>query len=138
MALYLQIETCFVHCIFVKKKFQAEEVSFYDQYIEVLGDIKSIISDEKAFGNIDTLGIVAIKAQDEFKKSRDKMMNAVGKKVDKTNSDGHRLIQNAAPGVSGTSIMEKDLAVMNDLWNSLKSAIADRQRKQHEKSTNPL
>ena len=118
-------------------------MSFYDQYIEVLGDIKSIISDEKAFGTIDTLGIEAIKAQDEFKKSQDKRMKAVGKKVDKTNSDGHRLIQNAAPGVSGTSIMEKDLAVMNDLWNSLKSVIADRQRKQPEKSTsetvaNPL
>ena len=117
-----------------------DEISaFYDQYIiqgdiiEVLNDIKSIIRDEKLFGTID---MEDIKAQEKLKKSQDKKIEAVGKKVDKTNREGQNLIQSASVSAEvSTSIMEKEMALMNDLWNSLMSAIADRDRKQPKKST---
>ena len=77
-----------------------------------------------------------IKAQEKLKKSQDKKIEAVGKKVDKTNREGQNLIQSASVSAEvSTSIMEKEMALMNDLWNSLMSAIADRDRKQPEKST---
>ena len=117
-----------------------DEISaFYNQYIiqgdiiEVLNDIKSIIRDEKLFGTID---MEDIKAQEKLKKSQDKKIEAVGKKVDKTNREGQNLIQSASvSGEVNTSITEKEMALMNDLWNSLMSAIADRDRKKPEKST---
>merc|ERR1719278_736483 len=80
--------------------------AFYDQFDKLMNDINSVIAEEKSFGAVD----------------------AVGKEVDKTNRGGQGLIQSAAPGVN-TGIMEKDLEKLNDLWNSLKSAIADRERK---------
>merc|ERR1719278_2300529 len=80
--------------------------AFYDQFDKLMNDINSVIAEEKSFGAV----------------------GAVGKEVDKTNRGGQGLIQSAASGVN-TSIMEKDLEKMNDLWNSLKSAIADRERK---------
>ena len=117
-----------------------DEISaFYNQYIiegdiiEVLNDIKSIIRDEKLFGTID---MEDIKAQEKLKKSQDKKIEAVGKKVNKTNREGQNLIQSASVfGEVSTSITEKEMALMNDLWNSLMSAIADSNRKKPEKST---
>ena len=132
---------CTYHIFFVQQFSQADdEISaFYNQYIiqgdiiEVLNDIKSIIRDEKLFGTID---MEDIKAQEKLKKSQDKKIEAVGKKVDKTNREGQNLIQSASvSGEVSTSITEKEMALMNDLWNSLMSAIADRDRKQPEKST---
>ena len=38
------------------------------------------------------------------------------------------LIQSVSSGVN-TSVMEKDLEAMNDLWNSLKQSLAERERK---------
>ena len=99
--------------------------AFYDQYNGVMNDIQTVIKEEKAFGAVGE-DIETIKAhQKEFKEFYRRVVEAVGNEVDKTNQGGQRLIQNAAPGVN-TSIMAKDLENMNDLWNSLKSAIADR------------
>ena len=102
--------------------------AFYDQYSKVMNDIESVISEEKSFGAVGG-DSAAIKAQQEqFKQFQKRVVDAVGKEVDKTNRGGQGLIQSAASGVN-TGIMEKDLEKMNDLWNSLKSAIADRERK---------
>ena len=106
-------------------------LTFYDQYNVVINDIQTVIKEEKAFGVVGG-DIETIKAhQNEFKEFCRRVVEAVGKEVDKTNQDGQKLIQNAAPGVN-TSIMAKDLEKMNDLWNSLKDAIADRKHTLHQ------
>merc|ERR1719264_1594624 len=48
--------------------------------------------------------------------------------VEKCNRGGQGLIQSSASGVN-TSAMEGDLEKMNELWNSLKQALAERERK---------
>merc|ERR1712228_1052602 len=66
--------------------------------------------------------------QEEFKQFQIKVVNAVSKEVEKSNRSGQGLIQSAASGVN-TNVMEKDLEKMNDLWNSLKQSLAERERK---------
>jgi len=102
--------------------------AFYDQYQGVIGDIQQVIQEEKSFGSVGG-DIDSIKAQqEEFKNFQKQVVDVVGKEVDKTNKGGQGLIQSAASGVN-TSILEKDLEKMNDLWNSLKKSMADREKK---------
>jgi dystonin len=102
--------------------------AFYDQYNGVVTDIQEVIKEEKGFGAVGG-DIGTIKAQQEaFKAFQKRVVDAVGKEVDKTNRGGQGLIQSAASGVN-TGVMEKDLEKLNDLWNSLKSSIADRERR---------
>ena len=101
---------------------------FYDHYNGVMTDIQEVIKEEKNFGAIGG-DIETIKRQQaEFKNFQKRVVEAVGKEVEKTNRGGQGLIQSAASGVN-TSGIEKDLEKMNELWNSLKSAIADRERR---------
>ncbi|XP_059089195.1 microtubule-actin cross-linking factor 1-like isoform X2 [Tigriopus californicus] len=102
--------------------------AFYDLYSGVMGDIQEVINEERAFGAIGG-DIDSIKQQqEEFKNFQRRVVEAVGKEVEKTNRNGQSLIQSAASGVN-TSTIEQDLEKMNDLWNSLKQNIADRDRK---------
>ena len=67
--------------------------AFYDQYSKVLNDIESVISEEKSFGAVGG-DSAAIKAQQEqFKQFQKRVVDAVGKEVDKTNRGGQGLIQ---------------------------------------------
>ena len=102
--------------------------AFYDHYGGVIDDIQEVIREEKNLGSIagDTATIKS--QQEEFKQFQLKIVNVVSKEVDKSNRSGQGLIQSAASGVN-TGIMEKDLEAMNDLWNSLKQALAERERK---------
>jgi DNA repair exonuclease SbcCD ATPase subunit len=106
------------------KKVQA----FYDHYSSVMNDIEEVIREEKNLGSVagDT---ETIKSQlNEFKQFQVKVVASVAKEVEKSNRSGQGLIQSAASGVN-TSVMEKDLEKMNELWNSLKNALAERERK---------
>ena len=102
--------------------------AFYDHYGGVMDDIQEVIREEKNLGSIagETESIKS--QQEEFKQFQIKVVNAVSKEVEKSNRSGQGLIQSAASGVN-TSVMEKDLEAMNDLWNSLKQAMAERERK---------
>ena len=106
------------------KKVQA----FYDHYEHVMNDIHEVINEERNLGAVagDTETIKQQQAQ--FKQFQSKIVSAVGKEVDKSNRGGQGLIQSAASGVN-TSGMENDLEKMNELWNSLKQALAERERK---------
>ena len=106
------------------KKVQA----FYDHYESVINDIQEVIREEKNLGAVagDTETIKS--QQNQFKQFQAKVVSAVGKEVDKSNRSGQGLIQSAASGVN-TSGMENDLEKMNELWNSLKQALAERERK---------
>eukprot|EP00090_Calanus_glacialis_P003456 TRINITY_DN1255_c0_g1_i12.p1 TRINITY_DN1255_c0_g1~~TRINITY_DN1255_c0_g1_i12.p1 ORF type:complete len:5152 (+),score=1465.32 TRINITY_DN1255_c0_g1_i12:61-15516(+) len=102
--------------------------AFYDHYGGIMDDIQEVIREEKNLGAIagDTESIKS--QQEEFKQFQVKVVNAVSKEVEKSNRSGQGLIQSAASGVN-TGVMEKDLEAMNDLWNSLKQAMAERERK---------
>ena len=102
--------------------------AFYDEYANVMNDIQEVIREEKNLGAVagDTETIKQQQAQ--FKQFQVKVVAAVGKDVDKSNKSGQGLIQSAASGVN-TNVMETDLEKMNDLWNSLKQALAERERK---------
>merc|ERR1712106_265797 len=106
----------------------AKVQGFYDHYGGVMDDIQEVIREEKNLGAIagDTETIKS--QQEEFKQFQVKVVNAVSKEVEKSNRSGQGLIQSAASGVN-TGVMEKDLEAMNDLWNSLKQAMAERERK---------
>jgi dystonin len=106
----------------------AKVSEFYDQHHGVMGDILEVIKEEKAFGAIGGDSATIKKQQEEIKQFQRRVVEAVGKDVEKNNRGGQGLIQSAASGVN-TSQMEKDLEKMNDLWNSLKQAVADRERK---------
>ena len=106
------------------KKVQA----FNDQYESVINDIQEVIREEQSLGSVagDTESIK--QQQSQFKQFQVKVVAAVGKEVEKTNRSGQGLIQTAASGVN-TSGIENDLEKMNELWNNLKQAIAERDRK---------
>ncbi|XP_023339655.1 dystonin isoform X13 [Eurytemora carolleeae] len=106
------------------KKVQA----FYDHYATVMNDIQEVVREEKNLGAVagDTETIKSQLVQ--FKQFQAKVVSAVGKEVDKSNRSGQGLIQSAASGVN-TNGIETDLEKMNELWNSLKQALAERERK---------
>ena len=109
------------------KKVQA----FYDHYATVMNDIQEVVREEKNLGAVagDTETIKSQLVQ--FKQFQAKVVSAVGKEVDKSNRSGQGLIQSAASGVN-TNGIETDLEKMNELWNSLKQALAEREKKEIE------
>merc|ERR1719210_2763825 len=106
----------------------AKVQAFYDHYGGVMDDIQEVIREEKNLGNVAGDTATIKQQQEQFKQFQVKVVNAVSKEVDKSNKSGQGLIQSAASGVN-TSVMEKDLETMNDLWNSLKQSLAERERK---------
>lgn len=69
--------------------------AFYDQFNGVMSDIQAVIKEEKGFGAVGG-DIETIKAQQkEFKEFQRRVVEAVGKEVDKTNRGGQGLIQSA-------------------------------------------
>merc|ERR1719412_1903272 len=77
--------------------------SFNEQYQGVMNDIHGVLEEEKSFGAIGG-DIATIKRQQEdFKNFQRRVVEAVGKEVEKTNRSGQGLIQSAASGVN-TSI----------------------------------
>merc|ERR550532_3261254 len=106
----------------------AKVQSFYDHYGGDMDDIQEVIREEKNLGSVagDTATIKS--QQEQFKQFQSRVVAAVSKEVEKCNRSGQGLIQSAASGVN-TSGMEKDLESMNELWNSLKQALAERERK---------
>merc|ERR1719297_580498 len=102
--------------------------AFYDHYGGVMDDIQEVIREEKSLGNVAGDTATIKQQQEQFKQFQVKIVTAVSKEVDKSNRSGQGLIQSAASGVN-TSVMEKDLETMNELWNSLKQALAERERK---------
>merc|ERR1719210_2353125 len=102
--------------------------AFYDHYGGVMDDIQEVIREEKNLGSIAGDTETIKQQQEQFKQFQVKVVNAVSKEVEKCNRSGQGLIQSAASGVN-TNGMEKDLESMNELWNSLKQALAERERK---------
>jgi dystonin len=102
--------------------------SFYDRYSGVMADIQEVAKEERGFGAIGGDSDTIKAQQEEFRQFQRRVVEAVGKEVEKTNREGQGLIQSAASGVN-TSQMERDLEKLNDLWNSLKQAVAERERK---------
>merc|ERR1719210_2861769 len=102
--------------------------SFYDYYGGVMDDIQEVIREEKNLGAVAGDTETIKQQQEQFKQFQVKIVAAVSKEVEKSNRSGQGLIQSAASGVN-TSVMEKDLETMNELWNSLKQALAERERK---------
>ncbi len=102
--------------------------SFYSHYETTLSSIQEVQSEERSFGAIGG-DVESIKhQQDEFRQFQRRTVEIVGKEVEKTNREGQGLIQSAASGVNTTQ-MERDLERMNELWNALKQAVAERERK---------
>merc|ERR1719188_370871 len=106
----------------------AKVTAFYDQYSGVMSDIQEVIKEERGFGAIGGDTDAIKQQQNEFKQFQRRVVESVGKEVEKCNRNGQGLIQSAASNVN-TSQMEKDLEKMNELWNSLKQSVADRERK---------
>merc|ERR1719367_1888020 len=102
--------------------------SFNDQYQGVMNEIQGVLDEEKSFGSIGGDIATIKKQQDDFKQFQRRVVEAVGKEVEKTNRSGQGLIQSAASSVN-TSIIEDDLEKMNELWNTLKQNIADREKR---------
>ena len=102
--------------------------AFNDQYGGLMNDIQGVLQEEKSLGAIGGDTATIKQQQEEFKQFQRRVVEAVGKEVEKTNRSGQGLIQSAASGVN-TSGIETDLEKMNDLWNSLKQKIADRERR---------
>merc|ERR1719367_2686496 len=102
--------------------------SFNDQYQGVMNEIQGVLEEEKSFGSIGGDIATIKRQQDDFKQFQRRVVEAVGKEVEKTNRSGQGLIQSAASGVN-TSIIEEDLEKMNELWNTLKQNIADREKR---------
>jgi len=102
--------------------------AFYDLYQGIIKDIQVVIQEEKSFGSVggDTESIKS--QQEEVKKFQRGVVDPLGKEVEKTNKTGQGLIQTAASGVN-TSGLEKDLEKLNDLWNTLKKNLSDREKK---------
>jgi hypothetical protein len=86
------------------------------------------LEQEKGFGAIGGDIATIKRQQEEFKNFQKKVVEAVGKEVDKTNRGGQGLIQSASSGVN-TSGIENDLEKMNELWNTLKQNMADREKR---------
>merc|ERR1719394_1512986 len=93
-----------------------------------MNEIQGVLEEEKSFGSIGGDIATIKKQQDDFKQFQRRVVEAVGKEVEKTNRSGQGLIQSAASGVN-TSIIEEDLEKMNELWNTLKQNIADREKR---------
>merc|ERR1719210_1810572 len=106
----------------------AKVQAFYDHYGGVMDDIQEVIREEKNLGNVAGDTATIKQQQEQFKQFQVKIVAAVSKEVEKSNRSGQGLIQSAASGVN-TGVMEKDLETMNELWNSLKQALAERERK---------
>ena len=102
--------------------------AFYDHYGGVMDDIQEVIREEKNLGSVAGDTATIKQQQEQFKQFQIKIVNAVSKEVEKCNRGGQGLIQSAASGVN-TNAMESDLEKMNELWNSLKQALAERERK---------
>ena len=102
--------------------------AFYNHYGGVMDDIQEGIREEKNLGSIagDTETIKS--QQEEFKQFQIKVVNAVSKDVEKSNGPGQGLIQSAPSGVN-IGVMEKDLEAMNILWNTLRQAMTEKERK---------
>ncbi|MCL4115460.1 UNVERIFIED_CONTAM: hypothetical protein GTU68_053574, partial [Idotea baltica] len=100
---------------------------FYDKYHNVMDDIREADRDGDSFkpvgADVDTIRA----QQEEFKKFKAKRIESLGKLVSDCNKRGQGLIQSANSGVN-TSGLEKDLEAMNNLWNSLKEMIVDREK----------
>lgn len=96
--------------------------NFYLMHAGVLDNIKDT-SDQLIKMKPVASEVDAIRAQQQdFKNFRGKNVEPLGKIVDDCNRVGQGLIQSATPGVN-TSILEKDLEKMNDLWNNLKEKV---------------
>merc|ERR1719225_1084641 len=106
----------------------AKVQAFYDDYASVMNDIEEVIREEKNLGAVAGDTETIKQQQEQFKQFQMKVVNAVAKEVEKCNRSGQGLIQSAASGVN-TGVMENDLETMNDLWNSLKQSLAERERK---------
>merc|ERR1719367_2005777 len=102
--------------------------AFNDQYQGVMNEIQGVLEEEKSFGSIGGDIATIKRQQDDFKQFQRRVVEAVGKEVEKTNRSGQGLIQSAASGVN-TSIIEEDLEKMNELWNRLKQNISDREKR---------
>ena len=102
--------------------------AFYDEYNGVMNDIQEVITEEKSLGAVAGDTATIKQQQEEFKQFQMRIVSVVSKSVEKSNRSGQGLIQSAASGVN-TTIMEKDLEAMNELWNSLKQSLAERERK---------
>ena len=102
--------------------------AFYSHYESTLHGIQEVSAEERSFGAIGG-DVESIKQQqEEFRQFQRRAVEAVAKEVEKTNREGQGLIQSAASGVN-TSQMERDLERLNELWNGLKQAVAERDRK---------
>lgn len=100
---------------------------FYDKYQYVMDGIREADRDGDSFkpvgADVDTIR----SQQEEFKKFKAKKIESLGKQVLDCNKKGQGLIQSAASGVN-TSGLERDLESMNNLWNSLKEMMSDREK----------
>jgi len=101
---------------------------FYDHYESVMSDIHEVVREEKNLGAVAGDTATIKQQQMQFKQFQTKVVSAVGKEVDKSNRSGQGLIQSAASGVN-TGGIESDLEKMNELFNSLKQSLAERERK---------
>ena len=64
----------------------------------------------------------------EAKQFQIKVINAVSKDIERSNAPGQGLTLSAPSGVN-IGVMEKDLEAMNILWNTLRQAMAEKERK---------
>lgn len=102
--------------------------AFYDHFKSVMSSIQDLIEKERSFGSVGAEIDGIKKLLEEFKVFQKKYVDSAAKEVEKCNRNGQNLIQSAASGVN-TSQLENDLQKMNELWNTLKKNISERERK---------
>lgn len=101
---------------------------FYAEHTEIMEDLQNLSDELRKLKPVGSELDQIRNQQNEFRKFQSRYVEPVSGKVDEVNRLGQDLVRSAQGGVS-TTLLEKDLERMMDIWNSLKEKMNDRERR---------